>query len=91
MDSSSFRFLLIALAGTLAVCVNIPWRHTASSMRRSMASIASPRDVSAWSGWRARPGRLANLPWNEIERGPFMPAARGGSRLYAQARARARN
>lgn len=91
MDSNSFRYLLIALAGTLAVCVNIPWRHAARSLRRGIASIATPRDFTAWSTSRAQPGRMANLPWHEIAHAPFAPAARGGSRLYAQARARARN
>ncbi len=80
MDSSSLRYLLIALAGALAVCVNIPWRRTAWSLRRSVHSIVTPRDLTAWNT-RARPRQFAVAP----------AKVRGSSRLYAQTRARARN
>jgi hypothetical protein len=52
MDSSSLRYLLIALAGALAVCVNIPWRHTAWSLRRSVHSIVAPPDA-LFENWTA--------------------------------------
>lgn len=80
MDSSSLRYLLIALAGMLAVCVNIPWRHTAWSLRRSVHSIVAPRDLSAWNTARMHSRQFAVAP----------AKVRGSSRLYAQTRVRAR-
>jgi hypothetical protein len=46
MDANAFRFLLIALASSVVVFLNFPWRSAARSMTRCAAAlIASPQPM----------------------------------------------
>ena len=90
MDANSLRLLLIIVAGSLVISLNIPWRHARRELLRCLATITAPNlaGVSRHSGHR---GRLANLPWCEIanvrhETVCLMPCI--GNRHYSVARRR---
>jgi hypothetical protein len=41
MDANAFRYLLIALASSVVVFLNFPWRSTARSMSRCAAALTA--------------------------------------------------
>jgi hypothetical protein len=43
MDANAFRYLLIALASSVVVFLNFPWRSTARSMSRCAAALTAPQ------------------------------------------------
>lgn len=67
MDANAFRYLLIALASSVVVFLNFPWRSTARSISRCAAAIAAPPPPApverSRRGFTASPGRL---PWREM-------------------------
>jgi hypothetical protein len=77
MDANAVRYLLIALASTLIVFLNFPWRSTAKSMARCATAMAAtpPRcsteqphrvhfaATKRWAGLpQSRPQALARVP-----------------------------
>ena len=92
MDANSLRYVLIAIAGSIAVSVNVPWSHTARSLARCLTALTAPSHPGdARSSWRAARQPLGHLPWPDIARGRaevFAVVPVAGTRRYAVSKAR---
>ena len=92
MDANSLRYVLIAIAGSIAVSLNVPWSHTARSMARCLSALTAPSHPGdARSSWRAARQPLGHLPWPDMSRGQgavFAVIPVAGTRRYTVSKAR---
>ena len=92
MDANSIRYVLIAIAGSIAISLNVPWSHTARSLARCLGALTAPTHPGDVRGsWRAAGQPLGRLPWPDIARGRaevFAVVPVAGTRRYSVSKAR---